>query len=75
MRMAIPARVKLEVTLRFLASGDSFHSLAYLFRVPISSISKFLPDVLVAIKDTLLSHIKVSAKELYYTNYLFTLST
>jgi hypothetical protein len=31
MKAAIPARLKLEVTLRFLASGNSFSSLALLF--------------------------------------------
>lgn len=69
MRMAIPARVKLEITLRFLASGDSYHSLAYFFCVPVSSISKFLPDVLVAITNALSSHIKVSAKN--YTQMIY----
>lgn len=32
-REAIPAEVKLAIALRFLASGDSFASLMYLFRV------------------------------------------
>ena len=34
MKADIPARLKLEVTLRFLASGYSFSSLALLFRIP-----------------------------------------
>jgi uncharacterized heparinase superfamily protein len=42
MKAAIPARLKLEVTLRFLANGDSFSSLA-LFRIPPCTISRFLP--------------------------------
>jgi hypothetical protein len=49
MKAAIPARLKLEVTLRFLASGDSFSSLALLFRIPPSTISKFLPETLQSI--------------------------
>lgn len=53
MRMAIPARVKLEITLRFWESGDSFRSLSHLFRVPVSSISEFLPEVLNAITTAL----------------------
>nr|CAH7752897.1 unnamed protein product [Callosobruchus chinensis]CAH7760098.1 unnamed protein product [Callosobruchus chinensis] len=32
-REAIPAEVRLAITLRFLATGDSFASLMYLFRV------------------------------------------
>jgi hypothetical protein len=34
MIMAIPTRIKLEITLRYLASGDSFRTLHYLYRVP-----------------------------------------
>jgi hypothetical protein len=43
MKAAIPARLKLEVTLRFLASGDYFSSLALLFRISPCTISRFLP--------------------------------
>jgi hypothetical protein len=49
MREVVPAESKLDVTLRFLASGESFTSLQYLFRVPKNSISKFIPEVLDAI--------------------------
>jgi hypothetical protein len=45
MKAAILARLKLEVTLRFLASGDSFSSLALLFRIPQCTISRFLPEI------------------------------
>jgi hypothetical protein len=34
MRMAIPTRTKLEITLRYLASGGSFRTLHHLHRVP-----------------------------------------
>jgi hypothetical protein len=34
MRMAIPTATKLEITLRYLATGDSLKYLEYLFRVP-----------------------------------------
>ena len=60
MRCALPARLKLEVTLRFLASGDSFKSLSYFFRLPPSSISKFLPEVLHAIRIALASFLQVN---------------
>ncbi|GFY19802.1 DDE Tnp4 domain-containing protein [Trichonephila clavipes] len=49
MRMAIPVTTKLEITLRYLATGDSFKSLEYLFRVPETTISRFLPHVLTEI--------------------------
>lgn len=60
MRAAIPARLKLEVTLRFLATGDSFKSLSYFFRLPPSSISVAIPEVLRAIIFALSSYMKVS---------------
>jgi hypothetical protein len=44
MKAATPARLKLEVTLRFLASGDSFSSLAFLFRIlPCTIFEDFYP--------------------------------
>jgi hypothetical protein len=50
MQKAVPAETKLDIiTLQFLASGESFTSLQYLFRVPKNSISKFIPEVLDAI--------------------------
>jgi len=59
--MALPAKLKLEITLRFLATGDSFKSLQYLFRVPACTISNFLPEVLDAITaEALKSYLKVS---------------
>lgn len=59
-RMALPAKLKLEITLRFLATRDSFKSLQYLLRVPACSISKCLPEVLDAIAEALKSYLKVS---------------
>lgn len=70
MREAIPARIKLEVTLRYLATGDSFKSLEYLFKVPASTISKFLPDVLDNIYTCLHKFIEVR-KELFGILYIF----
>ncbi len=37
------AKVKLEIVLQFLATRESFLSLSYSYRVPVSSISIFLP--------------------------------
>lgn len=59
MRLAIPAECKLDVTLRFLATGDSFSSLQYLFRIPKNTISTFIPEVLDAIYSALLDFLKV----------------
>ncbi|XP_072387073.1 uncharacterized protein [Diabrotica undecimpunctata] len=59
MREALPARLKLQITLRFLATGDSYASLEALYRVPKCSISLFLPEVLDAIYEGLQDYIKV----------------
>ncbi|KAF0719685.1 protein ANTAGONIST OF LIKE HETEROCHROMATIN PROTEIN 1-like [Aphis craccivora] len=60
MRNAIPSNTKLEITLRYFASGDSLMTLEYLFRVPHNTISKFLPEVLKAIYNALSTFIKSS---------------
>ena len=44
-RKAIPAGLKLCITIRHLASGDSYRSLAYQFRVPHNTISKLVREV------------------------------
>lgn len=41
--------LKLAITLRYLATGDSYHSLMYGFRVAHNTISKFIPEVCEAI--------------------------
>lgn len=43
-REPISARTRLEITLRFLASGDSMVSLSYAFRVAHNTISKIISE-------------------------------
>lgn len=64
MRTAIPAAIKLQVVLRYLASGDSISSLQYLYRVPKNTISCFLEEVLDAISSQLKEFIQVISTEL-----------
>jgi hypothetical protein len=59
MKAAILARLKLEVTLRFLASGGSFSSLALLFRIPPCTISRFLSETLQSVINALDSFVYV----------------
>lgn len=58
-RDAIPAKLKLEVTLSFLSTGDSYRSLSRMFRLPKPTISKIIPEVCQEIKRALKDHIKV----------------
>lgn len=60
MRKAISAETRLLLTLRFLATGDSYRSLTFLFRVPHNTISGIVPETCKAIHDTLCAeHLKV----------------
>ncbi|XP_064100672.1 uncharacterized protein LOC135211284 [Macrobrachium nipponense] len=52
MRLAQEVGLKLEVTLRHLASGNDYTSLQYSFRVSKSSICRFIPLICRAIIDT-----------------------
>ncbi|KAJ8958734.1 hypothetical protein NQ318_016462, partial [Aromia moschata] len=49
LRTAISSTERLMVTLRFLATGDSYQSLMYLFRIPACTIGGFVPEVCSAI--------------------------
>lgn len=59
-RCAISARERLIVTLRYLATGDSYTSLQYLFRISKQSISKIIPQTTDAIIEVLKDYVKVS---------------
>jgi len=45
MRKAIPAKIRLMVTLRYLTSGASFRVLEDIFRIDYTTISKIVPEV------------------------------
>ncbi|KAG5873935.1 hypothetical protein JTB14_014535 [Gonioctena quinquepunctata] len=53
MRESISARDKLTITLRFLATGESYRSLMYTFQIADSTISLFVPEVCRAIYNSL----------------------
>ena len=50
-RRALEPGLKVAVTLRFLATGNSYHSLAFSFRVAHNTISRFVHEVCQAILD------------------------
>lgn len=60
MRDSIPTRIKLQIVLRYLATGDSFGSLKFLYRVPRNTISYFFQEACEAIWTALGKFIKVS---------------
>ncbi|CAK1599439.1 unnamed protein product [Parnassius mnemosyne] len=59
----ITVKERLLLTLRFLASGDSYVSLQYLFRVSKQSISEIVPEVCEAIIDVLKDYVKMPSNE------------
>jgi hypothetical protein len=74
LRESIPARTRLAITLRFLASGDSFESLHFLFKISSSLISRIIPEVCMALNNVLKDEIKVSSKKiLYFQIFLFSI--
>lgn len=60
MRMSISAGERLALTLRYLATGENFNSLRFLFRIPQPTITTIIPEVLSAIYNVLVKdYIKV----------------
>lgn len=59
-RLPISVEDKLSLTLRFLATGDSYTSLQYLFRISKQSISIIIPKVCLAIIECLKENVHVS---------------
>ena len=53
MRAAISPKMRLQVTLRFLASGDSYRSLEDVFRLPKNTICQIVNEVMPAIWNRL----------------------
>lgn len=59
-REALSPKIKLQMTLRYLATGDNIGTLSALYRIPRSTFSRFLPEVCKAIYNSLADFIMVS---------------
>lgn len=59
LRKCVSAKDRFAVTLRFLASGDSYQSLSYLFKISPQLISTIVVDVCTALKNGLSDQVKV----------------
>lgn len=74
-RAPISPEVKLAVTLRYIASGDSYTSLMYLFKISKQYISQAVPEVCEAIINVLHGYCEVSNKIIIHiyvcTQFLF----
>jgi len=68
-RDSISVSVRLAITLRFLSTGDSYHSLMYTFKVSKQLISQIVPEVCEALITGLHTYIMVR-KYIYYIIYL-----
>ncbi|XP_037821853.1 uncharacterized protein LOC119610629, partial [Lucilia sericata] len=71
-REPISATERLAVTLRYLATGESFRSLQFVFRIPFNTISVIVPGVCNAIYNVLQpEYLKVPLTDGYleYTNF------
>jgi hypothetical protein len=73
MRRAIPVEERLEVTLRFLATGRSFECLKFSAIIFPNAISKIVAETCAAIISTLIDYIQVKKIYFRYSNFKFVL--
>jgi hypothetical protein len=61
-RESVPRSRRLAMTLRFLATGDMYHTLMYIFCISVSAISTIIPEVCQAVIKSLKEYVEVSKK-------------
>ncbi|KAM0737133.1 Protein ANTAGONIST OF LIKE HETEROCHROMATIN PROTEIN 1 [Formica fusca] len=62
-RKPISPEIRLQITLRFLASGDSMKSLSYAFRVAHNIVSKIISETCEAIRNCLRNSVFLADNE------------
>ncbi|XP_025997174.2 uncharacterized protein LOC113005615, partial [Solenopsis invicta] len=70
-RNPIPARTRLEVTVRWLASGDSMTSLSYAYRIAQCTLSQIIPETCEAIWISLKDKVIIDPTEENWRTFLF----
>ena len=60
MRESIPISTHLAVTLRFLATGDSYHTLMFIFRISVPAILTIIPEVYQAVIMSPKGYVEIS---------------
>ena len=66
-RAAIPLLIWLAVTFRYLASGESFTNLMYMFKISKQSTSAIISEMCEALTDALRTNIKISNCSKFYS--------
>jgi hypothetical protein len=66
-RKTISVQVRLALTLRFLASGDSYVSLQHLLRISKQTISCIVPEVCEAVVEKLKDYVQV--RQIFFVVY------
>lgn len=65
-RTAVPSKVRLALTLKFLVSGDRYMSLQYLFKISHQLISITVYEICEALIPVLKEEVKVTKNSVYY---------
>lgn len=70
MRNAIPPGERLALTLRYLATGESFQSLSFQFRIGRTTIGEIVMEVCTVILDKLILHKFQMPQRQYFPSYV-----
>jgi len=63
LREAITISTRLAVTLRFLATGESYHTLMYIFRLSVPAVLTIVPELCKAVIKSLKGYLEIRKKK------------